>query len=171
MSEEDRVDLFGGPVHVVEPAPRLEDGRPPRGLTAQGWIRTTGWLQIGDRPVSSAFVAAAAGFLWAPIVAVTLMAEFPVAAGVLVVTTPAVAGVAWWFFTTCVKPASSARNTGQKHASDLHAGDVVRLCGSIGPVGRVTAVVHGDVVRVDFHGGGRQSWAASRVVHVAELLS
>jgi hypothetical protein len=165
------VDLFGRPIHVVEPAPRWEDGRPPRGLTAQGWVRTTGWLQIGDRPVSSAYVAAAVGFLWAPIVAVTLMAEFPVAAGVLVIATPALSGVAWWFFTTCVKPASSARNVGQKHASDLLSGDVVRLCGSIGPVGRVTAVVHDDVVIVDFHGGGRQSWAPSRVVHVAELLS
>ncbi|SDJ43786.1 hypothetical protein SAMN04488074_10259 [Lentzea albidocapillata subsp. violacea] len=170
MRSEDRVDLFAEPIDV-EPAPRLEDGRPPRGLTAQGWVRTTGWLQVGDRPVSSACVAAAVGFLWAPIVAVTLMAAFPVAAGILVVTAPAVSGAAWWFFTTWVRPASSARNIGLKRASDLFAGDVVRLYGSIGPVGRVTAVVRDNNVRVDFHGGGRQTWAPSRVVHVAELLS
>lgn len=171
MSSERRVDLFTEPAHVVETAPRLPDGRPPRGLTAGGWVRTTGWLQVADSPVSSVYVAAAAGFLWAPVFAVSLMARFPVAAGVLVITTPVLTGVAWWFFTTTLKPSSVARNVDEKDANDLVPGDVVRLHGSIGPVGQVTKVTYDDDVLVDFHGGGRQSWAPGHVVHIAELLS
>ncbi|MDX3659097.1 hypothetical protein PV646_17465 [Streptomyces sp. ID05-26A] len=152
-------------------APRLADGGVPRGLTKGGWVRTTGWLQVGDRPVSSAYVAATVGLLWAPIVAVAVVPAFPVAAGILVVTAPVLSGAVWWVFTTRLRPSSSARNVGQKQADDLAPGDVVRLHGSIGPVGQVTEVTRDEGVLVVFHGGGQLSWASCHVVQIAELLS
>ncbi|WP_052684933.1 hypothetical protein [Lentzea aerocolonigenes] len=161
-------NFFSKSVPTVATPPRLADGRPPRGLTGDGLVRTTGWLQAGDHPVSSVYVAAAIGFLWAPIAAVKLMASVPVAAGVLVIAAPALSGTAWWLFTTRVRPSSLARNTGEKCAKDLEPGDVVRLHGSIGPVGQVIAVTPAGV---DFYGGGSLSWAPGDVVQIAELLT
>jgi hypothetical protein len=166
---EDHVDLFSKPVHTAEPG--LADGRPPRGLTSEGWVRTTGWLQVGDHPVSSAHIAAMVGLLWALVGAAPLVSTFPIAAGVLVLTVPALCGASWWLFTARLRPASSARNIGTKHASELLPGDFVRLYGSIGPIGQVTLVTFGEDVRVTFHGGEHQSWARRQVVHIAELLS
>lgn len=171
MRSEERVDYFSKPAHDADAAPGLPDGRPPRGLTAGGWVRTTGWLQFGEHPVNSALIAAMTGLLWALIGAASLISTSPVAAGILILTAPVLCGALWWLFTTRLKPASSARNIGTKHANELSPGDVVRLHGSIGPVGQVTAVTFGEDVRVDFHGGGHQSWPRRQVVHIAELLS
>jgi hypothetical protein len=167
---EDHVDLFT-PARTAKEEPCLADGRTPRGLTAGGWVRTTGWLQFGDHPVSSALMAALLGMLCAMVTAVLLVSTFPVAAGVLVVVVPLLSGAGWGILTTLVKPASTARNLGTKHADKLSPGDVVRLYGSIGPVGQVTAVTFDEGVRVSFHGGGHRSWARRERVHVAELLS
>lgn len=176
MRSEDQVDLFSEPVEAVGvapdlAAPRLADGRPPRGLTTGGWVRTTGWLQVGDHVVSSAHVAAVVGLLCAPAGAVVLASTAPVVGGVLVIVIPVLFGVSWWCFTTWVRPASKVRNTGTKQAGDLSPGDLVRLYGSIGPVGQVVEVTPGEEVRVTFHGGGHESWARGQIVHVVELLS
>ncbi|NKE60411.1 hypothetical protein FXN61_27920 [Lentzea sp. PSKA42] len=171
MWTEDRVDLFSKPVHDDDTAPALAHGGPPRGLTGDGSIRTTGWLQVGDHPVSSAHVAAVAGLLWALVGAAALVSTFPVVAGILVITTPVLCGASWWLLTTRVRPASSARNIGTKRADELAPGDLVRLYGSIGPIGQVVAVICDEGVRVTFRGGGKRSWTRGQVVHVAELLS
>jgi hypothetical protein len=165
---DDGIDLFSKPVEL---APLQAQGKPPRGLTEGGWVRTTGWLQVGDHPVSSALLAALAGLLWALAGAAVSVRAFPVSAGALVLVVPVLCGVFWWFFTSRVKPASSARNVGTKHADELAAGDLVRLYGSIGPVAQVAEVRVADEVGVTFQGDARQSWPRDRVVHVAELLS
>jgi hypothetical protein len=166
---ESGIDLFSKP---TEPEPILAHGTPPRGLTEDGWVRTTGWLQVGDHPVSSASVAAVAGLLWASVGAAVLVREFPVIAGVLVLTAPVLCGVAWWLFTSRVRPASTARNIETRSADDLVPGDLVRVYGSIGPVAQVAEVTFaGDDVSVAFHGGLDRSWPREHVVHVVELLS
>jgi hypothetical protein len=167
---EEHVDLFSKPADAGT-APALADGRPPRGLTADGWVRTTGWLQVGDNPVSSAGVAAVVGLLWSSVGAAVLVRTAPIAAGILVLTTPLLCGASWWFLTTWVRPASSARNIGTKHAEEMTPGDLVRLYGSIGPVGQVAAVTFGEKLRVTFHGGTHQSWTRRQVVQLVELLS
>jgi hypothetical protein len=166
----DDVDLFSKVAPAAETGPGLVDGRAPRGLTPGGWVRTTGWLQVGDHPVSSALVAAVVGLLGAVVVAAALVRTHPVAAGVLVLTVPVVCGGAWWLFTTRLKPASPARNIGTTPADELVPGDAVRLYGSIGPVGQVTTVTIGEDVEVDFRGGARQSWPRDRKVHLVRLL-
>lgn len=127
MSTEDQVDLFSKPGIGAGTEPRLAADRPPRGLTADGWVRTTGWLQLGDHPVSSALMAALLGMLCAMVAAVLLVSTFPIAAGVLVVVFPVLCGGVWGILITFVKPASLVRNVGSKHADKLSPGDVVRL--------------------------------------------
>lgn len=169
MRTENGIDLFSKP---ADPEPILAQGTPPRGLTEEGWVRTTGWLQVGDHPVSSASVAGVMGLLWASVGAAVLVRSFPVAAGVLVLTVPVVCGVAWWVFTCRMRPASTARNIETKRADSLAVGDLVRLYGSIGPVAQVIEVsFSAEEVGVTFHGGLHESWPHDRVVHVAELLS
>lgn len=170
MRTEDRVNYFSDSDHLAGRVPVLADGSPPRGLTDGGWVRTTGWLQVGDQPVSSAHVAAMAGLLWALAGAAALVRTFPVVAGMLVLTAPVLSGAAWWLLTTRLRPASPARNIGTKQAEELSPGDVVRQFGSIGPVGRVAEVTFGDDIRVVFHGGSHRSWGRGQAVHVAELL-
>lgn len=174
MTGESQVDLFNKAVlpteTETETAPCLADGRPPRGLTPDGWVRTTGWLQFGDRPVGSAYIVALAGLLWALVVAFALLPTTPVASGAVTLLVPVLAGMSWSFFITRVKPASAARNIGTTRAADLSPGDTVRLCGSIGPVGHVTAVTVDEDIRIDFHRGVHRSWAPDHVVHRVELL-
>ncbi|MFD4668917.1 hypothetical protein ACFWNN_04230 [Lentzea sp. NPDC058450] len=172
MPTEDEVDLFSkaAPAPAADPGPRLADGRTPRGLTPGGWVRTTGWLQVGHHPVSSALLAAVAGLLGAVVIAAALVRTQPVAAGFLVLAAPVVCGGAWWLFTTRLKPASPARNIGTAPANELSVGEHVRLYGSIGPVGQVAAVTVGEDVEVDFHGGARQTWPGDRTVHLVRLL-
>ncbi|MDX3659190.1 hypothetical protein PV646_17930 [Streptomyces sp. ID05-26A] len=180
MPTEEHVDLFAEVEAAstaaddgVSPAtaPSTVDGGVPRGLTPDGRVRTTGWVQAGDHPVSSALLAALAGLLWALVAAAALVSERPVAAGVLTLTVPVVCGVSWWLFTTRLRPASTARNLGTSRADELEPGDLVRLHGSIGPIGQVTEVVVQDDAEVVFHGGERRTWAREHVVHLAELLS
>jgi hypothetical protein len=163
------VDLFSKP--AADQPPSLANGTPPRGLTSDGLVRTTGWLQIGDHPVSSAHLAAVVGLLWSAVGAAVLVGRFPVVAGLLVLTAPAVCGLSWRLLTTRVRPASPALNTETKYADDLAPGDLVRLYGSIGPIGQVTEVRVEEDVQVTFHGGSRQSWGSAEVVQLAELLS
>ncbi|MDX8033405.1 hypothetical protein SK803_24570 [Lentzea sp. BCCO 10_0856] len=163
-------DLFTKPADA-DTAPALANGKPPRGLTPHGWVRTTGWLQVGDHPVSSPHIAALVGLLWSAVGAAVLVSRFPVVAGVLVLTTPAVCGVSWWLLITRVRPASAAVNVETVYADELSPGDLVRLYGSIGPVGQVAEVTVDEDVRVILYGGGHQSWTPQQVVHIAELLT
>ena len=169
MRTDDQVDLFSKP--VVDPPPVLAEGTPPRGLTGQGWVRTTGWLQVGDHPVNSAHIAAVVGLLWSSVGAAVLVSRAPVVAGLLVLTAPALCGVSWWLLISRVRPASVARNVETLPAEDLTPGELVRMYGSIGPVGRVTEVLVAEDVQVAFHGGAQRSWRLGQVVHVAELLN
>ncbi|SMC54887.1 hypothetical protein [Lentzea albidocapillata] len=169
MRTEEHVDLFAERADADSTPTRVDGGR-PRGLTAEGWVRTTGWLQVGDHPVSSVLLAALAGLLWALVGAAALVTEFPVAAGVLTLTTPVLFGVSWWLFTTRLRPASTARNVDTCRADELEPGDTIRLHGSIGPIGEVAEVALDDDVRVVLYGGGRRTWARDDVVHLAELL-
>ncbi|GGU27630.1 hypothetical protein [Lentzea flava] len=171
MQTDTGIDLFRKPPEITDPPPSLDHGKPPRGLTKAGWIRTTGWLQVGDHPVHSAHVATVVGLLWSLVVAAVLVTAFPVVAGVLVLTVPVLCGGFWWLFTTFLRPSSLARNVGTKQADSLSPGDLVRLYGSIGPIAQVTEVALGSDVRVTFHGGSHRSWARDQVVHLAELLS
>jgi hypothetical protein len=162
---EDGIDLFSEP--VADPDPSREPVTRPRGLTEGGWVRTTGWLQIGDHPVSSIHLAALVGLLWALVGAAVLVGTHPVVAGWLVLVVPVLCGGFWWLLVTRLRPASAARNVGVKRADELVPGDLVRLYGSIGPVAEVVDVTSG----VEFAGGLRQSWPGDRLVHVVELLS
>ncbi|GAB2813101.1 hypothetical protein [Lentzea nigeriaca] len=171
MQTDTGIDLFAKPPEITDPPPSLAHGKPPRGLTKAGWVRTTGWLQVGDHPVHSAHVAALVGLLWSLVGASLLVSAFPVVAGILVLTVPVLCGGSWWLFTAFMKPSSVARNLGTKHADELSPGDLVRLYGSIGPIGQVTAVASSDDVRVTFHGGWHRSWPRDRMVHTAELLN
>lgn len=171
MPTDDHIDLFRKPADVVDTAPSLAGGARPRGLTKYGWVRTTGWLQFGHHPVSSSLVAAAVSLLCALVWAAALVTTRPVEAGVLVIATPMLCGVLWWLFTVLVRPASAARNIATKRCDELAPGDLVRLYGSIGPIGQVAAVTSGKDLRVAFHGGAQRVWAREHVLHVAELLS
>ncbi|MFS8096771.1 hypothetical protein LFM09_06475 [Lentzea alba] len=162
MLTDEHVDLFSKP--VVTPVVA-------RGLTEDGWVRTTGWLQVGDHPVSSSHIAAVVGLLWASVGAAVLVGTYPVVAGVLVLTVPALCGGSWWLFTARVRPASMARNIDTTTADELMPGDLVRLYGSIGPVGQVVAVTYDEDVLVTFQGGAHQTWARGHVVHLVELLT
>ncbi|WP_086666128.1 hypothetical protein [Lentzea kentuckyensis] len=171
MRSDDHVDLFRKPDDGAGAEPVASRGSSPRGLTSAGWVRTTGWLQFGDHPVSSAHLAALAGLLWGVVGAAVLIRAHPVAAGVLVASAPALCGGSWWLLTAVVWPASSACNIGRKPVDELVPGDLVRLHGSIGPVGQVAAVTFGDDVRVAFHGGGCEVWPRRQEVHLVELLN
>jgi hypothetical protein len=159
-------DLFGNPVRPAE-----VDVPPPSGLLDDGLVRTTGWLQLGARPISSGLVAALVCLPHAVVLALALMPASPVAALLTALLLPLVcAGVRLLVHT--LVPASRARNVEVLPAGDLTAGLAVRLYGSIGLVGRIrsTAVADGQV-DVGFEGGTTFTWAADRPVQVVELLS
>ncbi|WP_199440416.1 hypothetical protein [Umezawaea beigongshangensis] len=116
------------------PAVRLPDGSAPRGLMPDGVVRTTGWLQVARRPISSGVWAVLVGFFAGlPLVSSPGTAWLPL-------LTPVVAWGLWKLWTIRLRPASKAVNTGLVPAAHLVAGDLVRLYGSAGPVGVVGAV-------------------------------
>ncbi len=113
------------------PGVRLSDGIAPRGLRPDGSVRTTGWAQFGDMPISSGFLAALVAFS----AAVPLV---PVASLVPVVAPPI--GYLAWKLGTRWRPASQAVNTRRVPISTLTPGQQIRLYGTAGPVGEVSAV-------------------------------
>lgn len=135
---------------------------PPRGQRPDGTIRTTGWLQLGRRPISSGLWAALAGA--APGLALTDLAPWlPVALPVLTCT-------AWYATTRWLRPASPAVNRERVRADELLPGDPVRIYGPIGPVGIVEqATPSGDQVLVRFTGGTQRFLPADARCHVAHL--
>jgi hypothetical protein len=158
-------DFFGNPVRPAEVAVP-----PPNGLLDDGLVRTTGWLQLGARPISSGIVAALVCLPHAVVVALALMPASPIAALLTTVLLPLV-GAGVWLLAHTLVPASRARNVEVLPAGELTAGLAVRLHGSIGVVGRIrsTSVADGRV-DIAFQGGTTWTWAADHPVQVVELL-
>ncbi|MFC0541820.1 hypothetical protein [Kutzneria chonburiensis] len=151
--------------------PRLADGTSPRGLQPTGLVRTTGWLQIGSRPVSSAFLAALAAFPVAAALVAALMTTVPVV-GLLIVLLPTLCYGGWRLLTIRVRPASAARDLGTAEVDDVAEGSWIRLHGAIGPVAQVasTSADESALVEVTFVGGGSRSWPSGHRLHLAEVL-
>ncbi|GAA4616579.1 hypothetical protein [Saccharopolyspora hordei] len=140
-----------------EPAPQ------PRGQRPDGTIRTTGWLQLGRTPISSAWWAALAGA--APGLALIDHAAW------LPIALPALTCTAWYATTRWLRPASPAVNRERLRADELLPGDAIRLHGPIGPVGIVEQVTPStdDHVVVHFTGGTRQTRRADATCHLVRL--
>lgn len=159
-------DLFGNPLPTV-----VADEPSPRGLLDDGLVRTTGWVQLGDRPVSSGAVVALICLPHAVLLGIALGHTSSLAALLTVVLLPLI-GSGIWFVVNALLPASKARNVEVRRAGDLTVGLPVRLYGSIGVVGLIRAVAADseDVVEIRFAGGTTRTWAVDRRVHVVELL-
>ncbi|GAB2834315.1 hypothetical protein [Lentzea nigeriaca] len=116
------------------PAVRLPDGTTPRGLLPDGTVRTTGWVQLGNMPIPSGFLAALIAFS----AAVPLVSVAPL----VPVVAPPIGYLAWklgmrW------RPASRAVNTRRVPTAALTVGQQIRLFGTAGPVGEVSTVTTG----------------------------
>ena len=162
-------DLFGNPVRPARPV--KAESTSPKGQLDDGLIRTTGWVQLGSRPVSSGVVAALICLPHAVVVAIALRQTSSVAALLAIVLLPLIVS-GGWFLTNALLPASKARNVEVRRTGDLAVGLPVRLYGSIGVVGMVRALnaVSADEVEVRFAGGTTRTWTNDRQVHVVELL-
>ncbi|HEY0500158.1 MAG TPA: hypothetical protein VGD48_30725 [Kutzneria sp.] len=149
----------------------LPDGSRPRGLTADGLVRTTGWLQFGSRPIDSALVAAAVGLLAAIMITIRVLPSFVGISG-LVPLLPAICYLSWRALTKRLRPASGSRNLKTVSVLELRVGDWVRLHGSIGPVGEVAALAAeiGGRREVEFLGGVKREWSRYDRLHLVELL-
>lgn len=147
------------------------DSKPsPRGMLDDGLVRTTGWLQVGGRRISSGLVAAAVGLLVAVVAAVVLLPRAPAVSGACVVGVPLCCYALWWLTVRGLAPASVARTVGTRPAGALVAGQWVRLYGGYGPVGQVAGMtVRDETVVVELVGGATRSWPATHEVHLAEL--
>lgn len=154
------------------PESTLESGAAGRlrGQSDDGLVRTTGWLRLGRRHVSSGLVAAVVGLFLSLVPAVALLPHVPVASGACVVGGPLTCSLAWWLAVTRLAPASRARTVGTRRADRLVPGQWVRLYGRNGPVGKVATVTAKDESAVvEFAGGATRTWPAAEQVYVAEL--
>jgi hypothetical protein len=150
--------------------PRLANGDRPRGLAADGLVRTTGWLQFGSRPVSSALIAALVGLAVTALIIAAFITSAPPVGG-LIALLPALFYCGWRLLTVRLLPASTARAIGTAPASEVTDGSWVRLHGSIGPVAQVASTrPDNDLVEVTFVGGHQRSWPQQHRLHLAELL-
>ncbi|MCO1578958.1 hypothetical protein M8C13_24700 [Crossiella sp. SN42] len=149
------------PPDEVEP-PLLPDGRTPRGLSADGLVRTTGWLIIGGRPVPTPALTALAGAA----VLTPVLGWLGLAIGL-------VAGFGCWqLVISWLQPASRFTAGPAVLASVLRPGQWARLYGSLGPVGQVSgtaATASGDLV-VRFRGGAQVVAAPTDELITVELL-
>jgi len=149
-----------------------DDEAAPRGLTEQGLVRTTGWLQAGSETISSGLVTTIICLLLALVTALALLPLAPVASGLVVFLLPIGGYGCWHLVTTRLAPASTAHNIDVVPAALLEAGTWVRLYGTIGPVGEVTLVepsTSDDVVEVTFNGGTTLTWPAEHEIHTVVL--
>jgi hypothetical protein len=150
--------------------PQLAGGGRPRGLMANGLVRTTGWLQLGTRLISTGLVAATIGLLLSVTLAVAGWPAGP-AAGITLPLIP-LAGYGLWRLLALLRPASRARNVGSVCVRDLRANDWIRVYGSIGPVGQVAVAGPGpgdDAVAVRFFGGATMNWPGEHRTPLVEL--
>lgn len=132
----------------LAPAVQLPDGTAPRGLRQDGTVRTTGWVQIWRFPVSSG--------LWA--VLASFFLTLPTTPWVTFMAMP-VGFVLWKLCTAKWIPASRAVNTGRTPVTQLTVGQLIRLYGTAGPVGQVSAL-----------GADAQGRILLRIVGGTELL-
>ena len=109
---------------------QLPDGSMPRGLCANGTVRTTGWLQIGRTPISSGLWVVLAGFF--------LTIPFGVPWLPFLCGARGFAG--WKRWTLRLRPSSRAVNLEAKPVAELLPGEWFRLYGSAGPVAEVEAL-------------------------------
>ncbi|QUH02951.1 hypothetical protein HUO13_20915 [Saccharopolyspora erythraea] len=143
--------------------PATAPRRPTRGQRRDGIIRTTGWLQIGGRMISSGLWALLAGLA----LGLALLPVSPWAVAAL----PLAFYLAWRVSTRWIWPATRAVNRGRAPAEELLPGTAVRLHGPIGPVGIVERVrpARRDRVRIDYEGGTRRIVPAGTRCHLVEL--
>lgn len=151
-----------------------DDEAAPRGLTEQGLVRTTGWLQAGSETVNSGLVTMIICLLLALVAALALLPLAPVASGLVVFLLPAGGYACWRLVTTRLAPASAAHNVDVVAAASLEAGTWVRLYGTVGPAGQVTLVEpstpdSSEEVLVTFAGGTTLTWPAEHEVHTVVL--
>ncbi|MCP2262051.1 hypothetical protein LX15_005783 [Streptoalloteichus tenebrarius] len=149
---------------VVETATQTLPSVPrPRGLLADGTVRTTGWIVIGGRVVSSAALAGVAAWL-------LLITALPTGTVSLLSIPGGVAVYGLWKLVTArLRPASHVRPLGRVDPLDLRPGQWVRLFGPIGPVGEVVAVdgAPGGPVHVRT-GGGVFQWAPGERAYLVQ---
>lgn len=133
----------------------------PHGLRPNGIVRTTGWLQLGRRPVSSGLWATLAGFVL----------TVPFGSVWLPFLTAALGFAGWRVWIRRLRPASRAVNLALKPVTELEPGEWVRLYGSAGPVGEVEAIQldHDGRLRVWLHGGQELATPSDRWVRPVEL--
>jgi hypothetical protein len=167
----DETDFFRDVFDEPDQRPR-ESGAAMRlrGQSHDGLVRTTGWLRLGRRQISSGLVAAVMGLLVALVPAVILLPRLPLVSAACVVGGPLCCVVVWWLSVRRFAPASRARTIGTRQAGRLVAGQWIRLYGRNGPIGQVASVrTRDEDVVVEFTGGATRTWPATEQVYVAEL--
>lgn len=171
MTTGEGADFFRDVLHD-QPQSTLESGTAGRlrGQAEDGLVRTTGWLRLGGRRVSSGLVATVVGLLLSLVPAAALLPHVPVVSGACVVGGPLAFSLVWWLTVTRLAPASRAHTIGTRRADRLVAGQWIRLYGRNGPVGKVaTVTTKDDDTVVEFAGGATRTWPATQQVFVAEL--
>ncbi|MEV0699697.1 hypothetical protein AB0I53_17575 [Saccharopolyspora sp. NPDC050389] len=136
---------------------------PPRGQQPDGTIRTTGWLQLGRRPISSG--------LWAVLAGAALGLALIDLNTWLPLILPAAAYATWFATIRWIRPASAATNLELLHADELLPGDAIRIYGPIGPVGIVDQVTPAtnQQVLVRFTGGTQRFLPEDARCHLVAL--
>lgn len=150
--------------------PQLADGGMPRGLLADGLVRTTGWLQFGAQPISTGLVTAIIGLLVGVLVAIAIWSVGPAFSALAVLLFPGAGYGSWWLLSR-LRPASVARDLDVVPVTDLRTNDWIRAYGSIGPVAQVASVApaaDGAAV-IRFFGGTTVTWPLDRQVQRIEL--
>ncbi len=173
------IDLFGTPAEP-EPGPltaddlvdqpQLAGGGVPRGLLADGLVRTTGWLQFGAQPISTGLVTAIIGLLVGVLVAIALWSVGPAVSALALLLFPGAGYGAWWLLSR-LRPASVARDLDVVPVTDLRTNDWIRAYGSIGPVAQVASVApaaDGTAV-IRYFGGTTVTWPLDHQVRRVEL--
>ncbi|HEV3361037.1 MAG TPA: hypothetical protein VG247_29810 [Pseudonocardiaceae bacterium] len=150
--------------------PQLDGGGVPRGLLADGFVRTTGWLQFGAHPIGTGVVTAIIGLLVGVLVAIAIWSVGPAVSALAVLLFPGAGYGAWWLLSR-FRPASVARDLDVVPVTDLRTNDWIRAYGSIGPVAQVASVApaaDGAAV-IRFFGGTTVTWPLDRRVRRVEL--
>ncbi|MFI9382981.1 hypothetical protein [Kutzneria sp. NPDC052558] len=140
---------------------RLPNGSAPRGLCPDGIVRTTGWLQIGRKPISSGLWAVLAGFFL----------PLPFQLGWLPFLTAALGYAGWKIWTLRVRPSSRVVNLEARPVAELTPGEWFRLYGSAGPVAEVEALQldQGGWLRIWVRGGRELTLAPDFRITPVEL--
>lgn len=159
--ENHRTELLGEPErHPADPAGAPSDFR---GTHPDGTIRTTGWLQLGNRPISSG--------TWAALAGATIGLSALDTLGWWGIALPLAGYTVWHAATQWIWPSSTAVNQGRVRADELTAGTMIRIHGPIGPVGIVDKTTPASLNQtlVRFVGGTQRFLPDHVHCHVVEL--